>query len=357
MVAVEKPIVRVINFRIKNGVVMKKKIEQGKNKPAMKAVETKKCLSKMILWSLFGLVIILTTIYIGANFINFKPSSLDESSLVLNRLQSRVEQQQNTIQTLEGDIQKLQSQNMVAASGWKPVLIENFIRMADLSLNTSSDVKSALTYLRAAKQYADDPSLSSVNHAINKDIATLEATAVVDDEEIVLRLHALEEQIAAAPMILSRTPSSTLIPDNKDNIDNHDVKSTWNIFLDNISGALRTLIVIRHQNVEPLALDSQAAVLRLNIQTKMLEAELAVVHRQDNLYHDSLQQVSVLIKQYLALNSSAKNDILQKIQKLQELNVGPNVPTISVSLNAIKEFTSTDKLAAETNQNSSTIAK
>lgn len=218
-----------------------------------------------------------------------------------------------------------QEQQVVAPAAPTQATIEHLIRMADLSLNTSNDIKTALTFLLAAKKYAGD-----TNYALNKDIASLQAAAVIDTEELVLKIDAISQQVntlVATPLKTTfNTPDAAI---NNNAATQFKYPHLLNQFFASVIQSLKNIVIIRHQSVEPMLQPEQAVFLRFNIQAKLLQAELAVMQRQNKLYQTSLAQVINLITKFFICNNTTATNILSTLQELQQINLSPDLPLLT----------------------------
>ena len=68
---------------------------------------------------------------------------------------------------------------------------------------------------------------------------------------------------------------------------------------------------------KPLPSPAQMATIRLNIQSKFLQAEWAALHQQNKIYRESLDHVVSWIARYFKLNTQATTEMLQQLKKLQ----------------------------------------
>ncbi|MEI8054752.1 MAG: uroporphyrinogen-III C-methyltransferase [bacterium] len=248
-------------------------------------------------------------------------------------LQNKLIQERAVVQDLQNQ-NEIQKRNYAETISWKAIAIEHLIRMADLTLNTTKDVKTALAFLLAAKKYTNEKEELAINHALNRDITSLQAVIVVDPEELILKIDIVSQQIDTLPIMPSRntiesTTTSTIIESQPTKLLNRLSAS--------IVKALKDIVIVRSQAVEPMPSPQQETILRLNIQAKLLQAELAVMQRQNKLYQVCLTQVVSLITKYFACNNTATVNILHMLQELQQANLQPDLPAIAESLMAIQK--------------------
>lgn len=280
------------------------------------------------------LIVILTILIIvtalGRYFwLRFGKEVLSNHFATITKLQNDLSQQQALIQNLQNQ-NEVQKQDYAKTTSWKPIAIEHLVRMADLTLNTNGDVKTALAFLVAAKKYTDDIEDSTINHALNKDIASLQAVSIVDPEELALTIDMISQQINTLSIIPSQ---AAIAPTTPQPTESQPVQLLNRLFA-SVVKALKDIVIIRHQATEPILPQEQATILRFNIQAKLLQAELAVMQRQNKLYQACLTQAIDLITKHFVSNNTATANVLHILQELQQTNLQPDLPTLTESLTA-----------------------
>lgn len=244
----------------------------------------------------------------------------------ITTLQNNLSQKQALIQNLQNQ-NEAQKQDYVKATSWKPIAIEHLVRMADLALNTNGDVKTALAFLMAAKKYTGNIEDSAIDHALNKDIASLQAVLIVDPEELVLTIDMISQQIDTLSIIPSQAATAPTAPWPTES---QPAQLLQRLFT-NVVKALKGIVIIRHQATEPILPPEQVTILRFNIQAKLLQAQLAVIQRQNKLYQACLAQTIDLITKHFVDNNTATTNVLQILQKLQQTNLQPDLPTLTAT--------------------------
>ncbi|CAL7962000.1 uroporphyrin-III C-methyltransferase [Gammaproteobacteria bacterium] len=290
---------------------------------------------KKVLVSLIILIILIIAVALGKYFgFSFSKAALTTPATTIAELQSKLTQGQAVIQDLQNQ-NEVQKQDYAKATSWKPIAIEHLVRMADLTLNTTRDVKTALVFLLAAKKYTNETKELVISHALNKDIASLQAVAIVNPEELVLKIDMVSRQVDTLPV----TPSQAVIGSITPMATESQPARLLNRLFVSVVKALKDIVIIRHQTTEPILPPQQATILRLNIQAKLLQAELAVMQRQNKLYQVCLTQVVDLITKYFACNDAATIDVLHVLQELQQTNLQPDLPALTESMMAIQNTT------------------
>jgi len=282
---------------------------------------------------LIVLIILIIAVVLGKYF-NFGKAAPATPATTITELQNKLTQEQAVVQDLRNQ-NEVQKRDYAKATSWKPIAIEHLVRMADLTLNTTRDVKTALTFLLAAKKYTNETEELVINHALNKDIASLQAIAVVDSEELVLKIDMVSQQVDTLPMM----PSQAVIESITPTATGSQPAKLLNRLFASLVKALKDIVIIRHQTTEPILPPQQVTILRLNIQAKLLQAELAVMQRQNKLYQACLTQIVDLITKYFACNNIATTNVLHALQELQQANLQPDLPALTESMMAIQNTT------------------
>lgn len=253
----------------------------------------------------------------------------DAALVISEQLQIRNNQLQSSLEELQAEVQKLSAST---SNYWRPMVVSHLIHLADLTLNTTGDVKLALSFLLKAKQYADGPALSKLRHALSNDIASLQIVPLADIAELVLKLESINQKIASLPMV---APEFIKPPakESKEKSTQQD-KKIWQRVVDSVVKALRELVVIRHRTVEPLPSPEQETIIRLEIQAKILQAQLAVIHRQNGLYQSCLGQVIRSISRYFVANQYTV-EIISLLKELQRIDLQPQLPFPTESIAAV----------------------
>lgn len=269
-------------------------------------------------------------------------ASIQTLQNTVDQLQNQLHEQQTTIQKLQATSQETSPKKLTSEENWKQLEIKSLIHKADLILATHGDPNTAQKLLQQAKQTAANLSLIELEQALTKDIATLETTPTLDLENLVLKLDAISNQISNLSFIPKEAPKA-IAPKPTDQMPYQTARQR---LLTSVSQALKDLLIIRTQEIQPLPTAEQATMLRINIQTKLLQAELAAMLRQNQLYQACLAQAITWISQYFILNSSATSNILKVLHELQQNNVDPKLPTLDASLTAIKSLDSSGTSSA-----------
>lgn len=297
-------------------------------------------LPALIATILLGVILVFAG-YFGFQYVAEKfdesDAQVEKAMMIAKQAQKRSNQLEDAVQNLQEELQK---SNLTKTKYWSPIVIEHLIRMANLTLNTTADTKLAVVFLETAREYTKAPELTAVDNALSNDIASLQSISVVDQTELILKIDAIAKRVESLPLVAREFVKEKAVPETKASVTDG---SLWRRVLQSVIDALSGIVSIRHQATDPLLLPEQENILRLNISAKLLEAEFAVMQKQNVLYQTSLDAVEKLIDHYFAANNVAVADILSSLDKLKQVNLHPKLPSLTASISAVMDIISESK--------------
>jgi uroporphyrin-3 C-methyltransferase len=286
-------------------------------------------------------VILLVGGYFGFQYVAEKfdesDAQVEKVMMIAKQTQKRSSQLEDAVQNLQEELQK---SNLTKTKYWSPIVIEHLIRMANLTLNTTGDTKLAVVFLETAREYTKAPELVAVDNSLSNDIASLQSISVVDQTDLILKIDAIAKKVEALPLVAREFVKEEKVPETKSSVADG---SLWRRVLQSVIDALSDIVSIRRQTTDPLLLPEQENILRLNISAKLLEAEFAVMQKQNVLYQTSLDNVERLIDHYFAANNVAIADILSSLDKLKQVDLRPKLPSLTASISAVMDVISESK--------------
>ncbi|WP_170143313.1 uroporphyrinogen-III C-methyltransferase [Orbus hercynius] len=302
---------------------------------------------------------------------------------VKNQLSEQTQKQQQFIAKIDNSI-KVSEQNIInfnerlsamSTTDNKVWLISQanyLVNLAGRKIWNDQDYTTARLLLKNADTslaQANDPSLLPARQAINKDISSLSAISFTDFDGIVMSLMELVDSINTLPLVehyqdialnkeqngytvtnvddaeytangaLAQTNSSTISTSIADWYSNL-VKGTESFFqkfiqvekYDTFSECIADAgedadLLKKCQAHTAVILPEQALYLKENIKLKLLIAAQAVPRHQEQIYQQSLNDVSVWVNAYFADNSPFVKAFLNELQNLQKQSISnQNVP-------------------------------
>lgn len=212
---------------------------------------------------------------------------------------------------------------------WMLSQADFLVKLAGRKLWSDEDVTTAAALLKSADtSLADmnDPSLITARRAIAEDLTSLSAVSQVDYDGIILKLNQLANQI-----------DNLRLSDNDDNrtpmdSDSDELSSSWREWRVNLAKSWKnfmdSFITMRRRDdtAVPLLAPNQDIYLRENTRSQLLVAAQAVPRHQDEIYKQSLENVSTWVRAYYDADDASTKAFLNDIETLCEQSISMNLP-------------------------------
>ena len=256
--------------------------------------------------------------------------------MALMQLNAKLEHQGSELAQQKQILQGLQIQEQ--AHDQLLEKIHRSLEMADFELVVSRNIPAAIHILQTAEysiKKSHDSALLGLQETLSKDIVTLQAIPNLDIEGLVLRIEKISEEVEGLPVISTQVKSvETVVPALSLQL------PVWKRFLEAVMQTLRDSIVIRHhaQQLEPLLPPAQQAYLVANIRSQLAQASWAALHSQSLLYEHAITQAIKWIEQYYRDDLGPVQDILQRLNALQKIDIKPAMPDIMDALKKLDEL-------------------
>lgn len=277
----------------------------------------------------------------------------NESRVLAGQAQENTRELQVKIGVLEQKLAESQNQQLALEAMYQELArgrdettlaeIEQLVYSASQQLQLSGNVKAALIALQTADsrlQRMDKPQFNALRKVIAKDIERLRASPAVDTTGISLRIDELIERIDELPLLPGK-PTAQAAAAAKQPVEG----AWWKRFASEAWGDFTQLL--RVQNTEkaelPLLPPEQAYYARENLKLRLLTARLALLAHDEASYRSDLKAAQAWLKRYFDEQDKAVKNAATLLRQLTESPVRVDVPDISASLNAVRNF----KLAPE----------
>lgn len=253
-------------------------------------------------------------------------------------IQQTVQQNSDNIKTQSQTITDLQKSQRANKDDFLAAEALFLVKLANDHLQFENNVSVAIKLLQSADQdlaSLTDPQINSVRAAIAADLAALQRTPQVDVSGIYARLAVLSNEMDKLPVINAFANAKNPTVEKND-----ATLPWWRRGLNSMSDALRHMVIIRNNqsNVPPFITPDQQAFLFQNLMAMVEKAEWGLLHHQQAIYQDSLQQANNWIKQYTVVDSPVTKQVLANLQELQKMNVQPAVPNVTNSQQALRTY-------------------
>jgi uroporphyrin-3 C-methyltransferase/uroporphyrinogen III methyltransferase/synthase len=283
---------------------------------------------------------------------------------VLESRQSESASQQAALEQMYQDISKNRDE-------WALSEIEQVLSTASQQLQLAGNVTGALIALQNADRSlsrSDKPQFITIRRAIARDIDKLKALPQVDQAGIALRLDNVISMIDNLPLLADEKPAEPIAPRRVNPPVHPSVKAaraakgapaaaaaqpaelsvgqrvvaTWRNWSHEMWDDMRQLIRVRTVDTpEALMLSpSEAYFVRENLKLRLLNARLALLSRNEGTFRDDLGSAQQMLGRYFDTKARSTTSVQALLRQVQANNVTIEVPDLSESLNAVRNYKS-----------------
>jgi uroporphyrin-3 C-methyltransferase/uroporphyrinogen III methyltransferase/synthase len=280
---------------------------------------------------------------------------------VLESRQAESQSQQAALEQMYQDISKNRDE-------WALSEIEQVLSTASQQLQLAGNVQGALIALQNADRSlsrSDKPQFITIRRAIARDIDKLKALPQVDQAGIALRLDNVISQIDNLPLLADEKPAEPIAPTRvnppagaaKGAVKGAKapapvpaqelslggrVVETWRNWSHEMWDDMRQLIRVRTVD-QPEALmlsPGEAYFVRENLKLRLLNARLALLSRNEGTFRDDIGSAQQTLGRYFDTKARSTQSVQGLLRQVQANNVTIEVPDLSESLNAVRNYKS-----------------
>jgi uroporphyrin-3 C-methyltransferase len=260
--------------------------------------------------------------------------ALRETQVKLGLLESKLAESQNQQIALESLYLQL-SRN---SDEWALVEMQQMLDIASQQLQLAGNVKAALIALQAADarlQRIDRPQFIPLRKIINKDIERLKAVPYVDTVAISVRLDNLISKADSLPLAMDVRPHA-----GQSEAEEQAEQSAWLKLAREIWQDMKQMVRIQNTAEQeiPLLAPDQLFFLRENLKLRLLSARLALLLHDETSFMSDINAAQGWLARYYDNSSEATKAAQASLRQLQESRVSIEIPDISASLDAARNF-------------------
>ena len=257
--------------------------------------------------------------------------------------------------------------------------VERLLTTASQQLRLAGNVNNAIVTLEAAHSLlmrADRARFAAVQRMLSLDLDRLRSVPLIDVPQLSNRLEALSALVARAPLILpdaaspkvviassaSQPPAENVAPPKSLSSDPHpsasDAKAWWEIALDRTLSWSKSFAVIvarefsgvvsiqRVSDANALLMSpEQGALLRANLRTRVLTAQMALLMHQSPIWKTELAQIEQSLTARYDPKSSETAAALRLVRELSAVQIAAPLPDIKDSLAALESVRTSEPSA------------
>jgi uroporphyrin-3 C-methyltransferase len=217
--------------------------------------------------------------------------------------------------------------------------VEQLLLIANQQLQLASNVKAALIAMQEADgrlQRIDRPQLAPLRKILSKDMDVLKSAPYLDTVGISLRLDNLAAAVEALPLAMELRPPEPRATEHQ----MPEAENIWLRFARETWEDMKRLVRIQHVDKPdiPLLSPSQVYFLRENLKLRLLSARLALLARDGASFKADLDASLDWIGKYYESKSRPVINMLEALNELRASEVGIELPRISGSLDAVRNY-------------------
>ena len=266
-------------------------------------------------------------------------SALAKQAELDAQLSKILQNESDTAQTLDG-IHRAYAELLKGRVNWLVDEIEVTLNTASQQLLLSGNVPVATAVLENVEQRLsrfEQPELLPIKQAISQDLAALKNRPYLNVSATALRLDRLESAVDSLPLLVD----STMNAQNAEPAPTSKAGSFWTRAWDNTSELVKSMVEVRKldNNDAMLIAPEQAYFVRENLRLYLLDARLALLQHNGEIYQNDLNAVEATVKQYYDVQSAATQAWLKELNELKNLEIrmiGDDV--LKASISAVRTY-------------------
>ncbi|WP_283118986.1 uroporphyrinogen-III C-methyltransferase [Neisseria sp. HMSC069H12] len=264
-------------------------------------------------------------------------------------------QKNNSDQILQ--TQKAYQELLKGRINWLVNEAESMLNTASQQLMLSGNLQGAVSVLEhidSRLSRFEQPELIPVKQAISNDLAALKNRPYVDISATALSIDRLETGISGLPLVLDGVLKPGAAPVEAANSGTW-WENTWEKSLNTLKG----LVEVRHldSNDAMLISPDQTYFIRENLRLRLLDARIALLQHNGEVYQSDLNNVEATVKQYFDSKSPATQSWLKELAELKALDVRMiSDDSLKASLSAVRAYQEGSRIQMTTEEAAQTQA-
>ncbi|MFL2538195.1 MAG: uroporphyrinogen-III C-methyltransferase [Candidatus Rariloculaceae bacterium] len=262
----------------------------------------------------------------------------EDARNIARDLDRRLEEFPERFQTLERRLNSLQGVSDSARREWIRAEAEYYLVVANTVLGLSNNWEGAITALELADaklRELGNPSFRVVNEQILEERESLIAVQLPDKEGLSYSLARLLESVESLP-IASVAPVN--LGGDQESIENitPNLERIWYSFKQAMNGMIS---VERTESASRRMLSNEEqALVKRQLELELELARLALFRSQGGVFEVSLSAASALLSREFDASDQRVESALLLLQEMANLNIQPELPDISGSLELLRRL-------------------
>ena len=176
-----------------------------------------------------------------------------------------------------------------------------------------------------------------IKQAISQDLAALKNRPYLNVSATALRLDRLESAVDSLPLLVD----STMNAQNAEPAPTSKAGSFWTRAWDNTSELVKSMVEVRKlDNNDAMLIGSeQVFYLRENLRMRLLDARLALLQHNSEVYQNDLAAIEETVKRYFDVQSPNTQTWLKEVGELKSVEIRMiSDESLKASLAAVRDY-------------------
>ena len=266
-------------------------------------------------------------------------SALAKQAELDAQLNKILQNESDTAQTLDG-IHRAYAELLKGRVNWLVDEIEVTLNTASQQLLLSGNVPVATAILENVEQRLsrfEQPELLPIKQAISQDLAALKNRPYLNVSATALRLDRLESAVDSLPLLVD----STMNAQNAEPAPTSKAGSFWTRAWNNTSELVKSMVEVRKldNNDAMLIGAEQVFYLRENLRLRLLDARLALLQHNSEVYQHGLAAIEETVKRYFDVQSPNTQTWLKEVDELKSVEIRMvSDEALKASLAAVRDY-------------------
>ncbi len=266
-------------------------------------------------------------------------STLQKQAEADRQLAKILEGQTDSARTLDS-ISRAYAELLKGRVNWLVDEVEVTLNTASQQLLLSGNVPVAAAVLENVEQRLDrfdQPELLPIKQAINRDLTALKNRPYLNISGTALRLDRLESAAESLPLIAD----STLTAKNGKPEPVSQAGGFWTRAWDNTAALMKSMVEVRKldNNDAMLIGPEQVFFVRENLRLRLLDARLALLQHNGDVYQNDLSAVEETVNRYFDTQSPNTQAWLKEVGELKALEIRMvSDDALKASLAAVRNY-------------------
>jgi uroporphyrin-3 C-methyltransferase len=264
---------------------------------------------------------------------------------ISEQVTARLKALQDEQRTLQTSLAALHAQLRRQGASQAVAEAEYLVRIANHRLALERDLPGALQALGLADQRlqeSSDPAASEIRVKLKEDLDNLLAVKMPDLGKLARTLANMSEEVTDLPLSGRQSAGATSAPAKSE-------PRGWREALSKLWDDINGLIVIRHgiKESSPLLSPNEEFILRQNLRLEFATARFALLQGNTRIFRDVLRSLRAMLTTNFDVEAEAVKSMLTRITELEQTELQPYLPPISLSLQLLQAHIRRDSAPVE----------